>query len=136
MKQLYPYLTFAGNCQEAMNFYKACLNGEIVSTQTFGEANMPVDEPYKQKIIHAEFKAEGVVFFASDGMPDFKAIPGNMVTLTINLDNLQEEERIFNALAAGGSVTMPLQKTFWGATFGQLIDRYGIQWMFNCEVKS
>lgn len=59
-----------------------------------------------------------------------------MVTLSINLDDLQEQERIFKALSAGGTVSMPLQKTFWGAMYGQLIDRYGIQWMLNCELRS
>lgn len=135
MKKLNPYLNFSGNCREALDFYKEALNGEIVSTQTFGEANMQVDDSHKSKILHAEFKSDEVHFFASDGMPDFSAVPGNMVTLTINFDDLKEEERVFKALAAGGNVTMPLGKTFWGAVYGDLIDRFGIRWMFNCAVE-
>lgn len=136
MKKLFPYLTFAGNCREALDFYKNALNGEIVSINTFSETNMPVDDSQKNRIVHAEFKSEDIYFAASDGMPDFKGVPGNMVTLSINLDDLQEQERIFKALSAGGTVSMPLQKTFWGAMYGQLIDRYGIQWMLNCELRS
>ncbi len=135
MKKLNPYLNFPGTTREALNFYKDCLNGEIVSIQTYGEAYMEVEDKYKNNVIHAEFKADGVEFMASDGMPGFAATPGNMITLSINLDDEQEQKDIFNALAAGGKVTMPLDKTFWGAIFGQLTDRFGIQWMLNCEGK-
>ena len=70
---------------------------------------------------------------ASDGMLGFEACPGNNVSLTIDLTDVNEEERIFAALAIGGKVTMPLQTTFWGARYGQLIDRFGVQWMPNCS---
>lgn len=135
MKKLNPYLNFAGDTREALNFYKDCLKGEIVSMQTYGEAKMQVEDEYKNNIIHAEFKADSVEFFAADGMPGFTANSGNMITMCINLNDEKEQEKIFNALAAGGKVTIPLGKTFWGATFGQLIDRFGIQWMFNCEAR-
>jgi len=135
MKKLNPYLNFPGNTREALNFYKECLKGEIVSMQTYGEAIMDVEDKYKNNIIHAEFKAGGVEFMASDGMPGFTATPGNMIAMSINLDDEQEQKDIFNALAAGGKVDMPLDKTFWGAIFGQLTDRFGIQWMLNCVVK-
>lgn len=135
MKKLNPYLNFPGNTREALNFYKDCLKGEIVSMQTYGEAKLQVEDKYKNNIIHAEFKADGVEFFASDGMPGFTANPGNMIAMSINLNDELEQKEIFNALAAGGRVTLPLEKTFWGATFGQLTDRFGIQWMLNCEVR-
>ncbi len=135
MKKLNPYLNFPGNTREALNFYKECLKGEIVSMQTYGETHMDVEDKYKNNIIHAEFKADGVEFMASDGMPGFAATPGNMIAMSINLDDEQEQKDIFNALAAGGKVTMPLDKTFWGAIFGQLTDRFGIQWLLNCVVK-
>lgn len=133
MKTLVPYLTFAGNCRDAFEFYKVCLNGEITAIQTFEEAKMQVDDSFKNRIVHAEFKAENVFFMASDGMSGFAAHPGNNISLTLDLTDTKEQERIFTALAEGGKVTMPLQKTFWGATYGMLTDRYGIQWMLNCS---
>lgn len=135
MKRINPYLTFAGNCREAINFYKDALHGEIVSSQTFAEAKYQMDTEYADKIIHAEVKAEDITFYASDGMPGFVANGGNMVTLSINLDDLAEEERIFNALSAGGTVTMALNDNFWGARFGMLVDKFGVPWMLNCEPK-
>ncbi len=135
MKRTNPYLPFAGNCREAINFYKDALHGEILSVQSFAEANYQMDTDHADNIIHAEVKAEDIVFYASDGMPGFVPQGGNMVTLSINLEDLAEEKQIFNALSAGGKVTMALNDTFWGARFGMLVDKFGIQWMLNCEVK-
>jgi PhnB protein len=132
MKTLVPYFTFAGNCREAMQFYKQCLNGEIVQMQTFEEAKYQTSDKFKNRIIHAEFKAEGVHLMASDGMEDFVAVPGNNLSLNIDLTDEKEQARIFAALSQGGKVAMPLQDTFWGAKYGQLVDRFGIQWMLNC----
>ena len=132
MKTLIPYLTFAGNCQEAFEFYKEVLNGEIVSIQTFEEAKTNMGAQYNQSIIHAEFKAEDVHFMASDGMPGFVANPGNTVSLDIDFTDAAEQARIFAALSKDGKVDMPLQDTFWGAKYGMLTDRYGIHWMLNC----
>jgi PhnB protein len=132
MKSLVPYFTFAGNCREAFEFYRECLNGEITQMQTFEEARIPVDEKMKHRIIHAEFKAEDVYFMGSDGMVDFAAVPGNNVSLNINLTDEKEQARIFTALSQGGIVTMPLEDTFWGAKYGMLTDRFGVQWMLNC----
>jgi len=133
MKTLNPYLTFAGNCRAAMNFYRDCLNGEITQMQTFEEAKFEVDEKIKGRIIHAELRADSVYIMASDGMAEFASQPGNNVSLTLDLTDQEEEERIFNALANGGKVTMPLQTTFWGARYGMLTDRYGVNWMLNCS---
>ncbi len=133
MKNFNPYLTFEGNCREAMEFYKKVLGGEIVSMQTFEEAKQSIPADYKDKIIHSELKAEGVHLMASDGMPGWKAKPGNNVTLSIDLTDGMEQEKIFKALSEGGMVSMPLGDTFWGGRFGMLTDRYGIQWMVNYQ---
>jgi len=134
MKQLNVYLAFPGTCEEALNFYKTCLDGEIVSISRFGESPVETPEAYKQKIMHAEFKADGIFFMASDGMPGQPVPPGDMVSLSINLTDAQEQETIFNRLAEGGKVTMPLETTFWGAVFGMVTDKFGIHWMLNREV--
>lgn len=134
MKQLNVYLAFPGTCEEALIFYKTCFGGEITSMQRFGDSPVESSEEHKQKIMHAEFKADGMYFMASDGMPGQPVPSGEMVTLSINLSDGAEQERIFNSLAEGGKVTMPLGETFWGAVFGMVTDKFGIPWMLNREV--
>jgi PhnB protein len=134
MKTLNPYLSFAGNCQEALNFYKDAFGGEVVSIQTFGEAPVDMEGITKDSIMHSEFRAEGVSFMASDALSPARAGSGN-ITLNITLDSEQEQDTVFSKLADGGKVTMPLNDTFWGARFGMLIDKFGISWMLNCEKK-
>jgi len=135
MKTITPYLFFPGECEEALNYYAKCLNGEISAVQRFGDAEMPVDDHYKDKIMHAEFKADDIHFMASDGPPHKKIEHGNNVHLSINLDDPGLQKQIFDRLADGGTVTMDLQDTFWGARYGMLIDKYGIHWMLNCELR-
>jgi PhnB protein len=131
MKNLTPYLTFSGECREAMNFYADCFNGEV-KLQTFKEAGTNFPEPYSQHIMHAELHAGDLVLFASDAQPDFVASVGNTISMTVNMDDEAEQDSIFNKLSVGGVVTQPLQTTFWGARFAMLNDRYGVQWMLNC----
>ncbi|MDR9416609.1 MAG: VOC family protein [Gracilimonas sp.] len=133
MKTITPYLFFPGNCEKAMNFYKECLNGEITALQRFGETEMPVDDDHKQKIMHGELKADGITIMFSDGAPHKEITDGNNVQLSINLDSEEEQDRIFDALADGGKITMPLEITFWGARYGMVTDKFGIRWMLNCE---
>ncbi|MDR3576933.1 MAG: VOC family protein [Anaerolineaceae bacterium] len=136
MKTLDPYLTFGGNCREAMNYYREVLNGEITQIQTFGETNYQVEDKYKQRIMHEELKIEGIHIMASDGDVNFEVQPGNNVALSIDMTDEKEQARIFESLAQGGTVTMPLQETFWGAKFGMLTDRFGINWILNCPKQS
>lgn len=133
MKQLNPYLAFAGTCREALNFYKDCLGGEILAMSTFGESPMPTSDETKDRVMHAEFKADGVYFMASDSMPDHPVQNGNSISMSLNFTDAQEQQDAFNKLSAGGQVTMPLQDTFWGATFGMLTDKFGINWMLNYQ---
>lgn len=138
MKQIHPYLNFPGTCREALEFYKECFGGEIQSLQTFGE--MPgfeespdeVPEEAKKNIMHAEFKAEGIYFMASDGDPRGSVTMGDNVSLSIQLDDSKEQDKIFEKLSQGGRVLMPLEDTFWNSRFGLIADRYGITWMLDC----
>ena len=133
MKSVVPYFTFAGNCREAMNFYRDCFGGEITHMQTFEEAHMQVDDQVKNHIVHAEMRAGDILLMASDGgMTGFVSQVGNNVNLNVNLTDPAEQDKIFAALAVGGKVTMPLQDTFWGARYGMLTDRFGVNWMLNC----
>ncbi len=133
MKNLNPYLCFAGTCEEALNFYKEALDGDIAFLQTFGQSPVPSSEGEANKVMHAEFKADGVHFMASDGMGSHAPTIGNNISLSLNFTDEEEQEKVFNKLSAGGVVTMPLQDTFWGAKFGMMNDRYGVSWMFNCQ---
>ena len=135
MKQLGIYLTFNGTCETALEFYKDTLAGEITSLQHFGEAPMEVNEAHVQRVMHATFKADTIEFMASDSMPEHPVNSGNQVHLSLQLDDEAEQTTIFNKLAEGGQVTMPLGDTFWNARFGMLVDKYGISWMLNCEKK-
>ncbi|MFD2532576.1 VOC family protein [Gracilimonas halophila] len=134
MKTIVPYIFFRGNCEQAMNFYKDCLHGEIITLQRFKDTEMPVDDDYREKIMHGELKAEQIHIMFSDGAPHKDIKEENNVQLSITLDATDEQDRIFEALAEGGEITMPLEKTFWGARYGMLKDKFGIRWMLNCEI--
>jgi PhnB protein len=130
-----PYLTFGGNCEAALNFYREALEGEIVSLSYFDSTQMPVPEEYKKKVLHGVLQFGQSVLMASDSLPEHPLTVGNNVSLSVDFAEPADMEAKFNALAAGGQVTMALQDTFWGARFGMLTDQFGIRWMLNCELK-
>ncbi len=129
--ELSPYLMFNGNCEEALNFYVKALNGKIENLMRFEGTPAESMSEDKQKVMHATFQADGFMFMASDGS---QSPAGNsQVHLSLNFNSAEEERKVFDALAEGGKVTMPLNDTFWGATFGMLTDKFGINWMFNYD---
>ena len=128
-----PYLFFRENCEEAINFYKSVFKGEITYLQRFGEANMPVEEDYKEKIMHATLEFEGGRLQFSDGAPHKEINQGDSVHLSLSYQNETKMRLTWGKLAEGGIIHMELQDTFWGAVFGQLEDKYGIRWMFNFQ---
>jgi PhnB protein len=127
-----PYIMFNGNCEEALNFYVKALNGEIKGLMRFEGSPAESMVADKQKVLHAMFQADQVFFMASDGT-EAGANNGGMVHLSLDFDNAEQEQKVFDALAEGGKITSPLQDTFWGATFGMLTDRFGVNWMFNYD---
>jgi PhnB protein len=132
--QINPYLSFNGNCEEAFKFYEQTLGGKIESILTHKGAPSMGEVPagWESKIMHARLSAGGTTIMGSDTPPAYYKEPQGM-DVTINLNDPQEADRIFNALAENGKVRMPIQKTFWATRFGMLIDRFGIPWMVNCE---
>lgn len=132
--QLAPYLFFNGNCEEALNQYAAIFNGKIVGLNRYGGSPVAEQAPpgYTDKVMHASFEADGVSFMASDGMPGPERGEGP-ISLCLALKDVTEATRVFNALAEGGKISMPLAKQFWGDTFGTLTDKFGIEWMVNCS---
>jgi PhnB protein len=127
------YLTFDGNCREAMTFYGKCLEAEPNFT-TFSAgppdiAAMAKDAP--DRILHGELKSGPVVLMASDTMPGMPFQAGSNFSISITCDTQAEMERLFAALGESGKVTMAMHDAFWGGRFGMLLDRFGISWMLS-----
>jgi len=129
-----PYLNFNGNCEEAFNFYAKTFNGKILFKITHGETPEGHRNPeFKDKIMHATLQIGDRVIMGSDAPPQYYSKPQG-VYVSLNVKEVSESERIYNALAENANkVELPLQETFWAERFGMLTDRYGIPWMINCE---
>jgi PhnB protein len=132
--QLNPYLQFSGRCEEAFTFYEQVLGGKIVAMMRHEGSPMAEHTPpeWRNKIMHARLIVDGELLMGSDAPPEHYNEPkGFSVTLGIPVP--ADAERVFEALAKGGTVRMPLQETFWAARFGMLVDQFGIPWIINCE---
>ena len=136
-----PYLTFSGNCEEAFTFYKSVFGGDFMFLGRFKdmppmEGYEPVSEAEGEKIMHVSLPISKETFLmGSDSSEAFgqSTIAGNNFSISVNTDTQEEADKLFNSLSAGGKVTMPMNKTFWGSYFGMLVDKFEIQWMVSCE---
>ena len=132
--KLNPYLTFDGTCQEAFKFYETVLGGKILAMMT--HADMPSDQPSpperRDLIVHARMAIGDTLLMGSDA-PAGRLQKMQGFSVTLGIDDPAEAERIYNGLAGGGTVQMPLAETFWAKKFGMLTDRFGTPWMINCE---
>jgi len=137
MPTINPYLNFNGNCEEAMEFYRSVFGGEFTTFSRFGDMDtgMPMDESEKDNILHAALPiGENYVLMASDCPSSMMTVTqGNAYSISIGAESEEDATRLFNGLSEGGNVTMPLQKTFWGAFFGMWTDKFGINWMVNYD---
>ena len=126
------YLTFDGNCAEAMRFYEKTLGGTL-KLMTHGESPMAAETPpeAKDRIMHAHLDLGDRVLMASDAMLGQPGQAMNGFHLSLNYDAPEEGKRVFDLLADGGKITMPYGKTFWAEGFGMLRDRFGTPWMVN-----
>ncbi len=133
MKQLTPYLHFNGNCREAMEFYKECLGGKL-ELMTVGESPMASQMPaaMKNMIMHSELNSEGMVIMASDVMSPEGVVKGNAISLSIIGTTKKDIEPYFSKLSKGGKVAHALKQEFFG-TYGDLTDKFGIDWMFQAD---
>jgi PhnB protein len=134
MKDVLTYLNFDGETRRAMEFYHKCLGGEL---QVMGFGDIPGGCPPEQKdrTMHARLTVNGRdVLMASDTQPGHKLERGNDFHVSVQCESIEEIERLFAAVGEGGKVVMPLGDMFWGARFGMLKDKFGVQWMFNCEL--
>ncbi|MEK6910425.1 MAG: VOC family protein [Nanoarchaeota archaeon] len=136
MAHLNPFLRFNdGACREAMEFYKECFDGKL-TFMTIGESPMAKDMSADKQhyIMHSELKKEGLLLQGSDMMRD-TAIIGDNVGITINCESEHEIKTIFAKLSVDGEVFCQLGEAFWGALFGVVTDKYGIEWMLNYPKK-
>jgi PhnB protein len=132
--QPHTYLVFKGQCEEAFNFYAERLGGRIVTMLTHEgvPAASQVPAEWKSKILHATIQVGDKLLMGADAPPEHYQQPQGFSVMAA-VSDVEEAERVFHALADGGTVRMPIQQTFWSPRFGALIDRFGIPWMINCE---
>jgi len=133
---LEPYLFFSGRCEEALAFYSTVLGAEVTYMMRYSdspEATPPgmLAPGFEDKVMHATFTIGGNTLMASDGCDDKTSFSG--FKLSLSLPTQAETERVFKLLAEGGSIEMPLAKTFWSPSFGMLTDRFGLGWMVSVE---
>jgi PhnB protein len=132
--QIQPYLFFKGDCEEAFKFYERVLKGKIEAmlphAGTPAEQHTPPE--WRDKIMHARLTVGDAVLMASDAPPEHYKMPQGF-SVSLQIDQVAEAERVFNELSAGGNVTMPIQPTFWATRFAMFTDKFGIAWMINCN---
>lgn len=127
------YLFFDGNCRHAMEFYKGVFGGDL-QMQTYDEVpgDMPDKEKMKGKIVHSSLRGGAINLMASDSD---KKLGTGKIELSISGEDDAQLRKIFSGLSAGGTVRTPLEKQFWGDTFGALTDKFGVEWMVNINAK-
>ncbi|MES2006048.1 MAG: VOC family protein [Bacteroidota bacterium] len=139
MLHLDPYLNFPGTTEEVMIFYQSVLGGQFAIFQRYKDTpgGEKMNESDQEKMLHISLKLEnGITIMATDFLESMgqQLEPGNNFHLCIQAESEKEVDKLFAALSAGGSVEMPVNKTFWGAYFGMCRDKYGIQWMINFDL--
>ncbi len=131
IKTAVPYLTLGGKADEAITFYKTALGAKLESLQRFGDVQHDCPDAMKNWVMHAVLQLDHAVLFLSDGAPGAIPAPGGTVNIALDIDSAAQGRTTFEALSKGGTIVQPLIEAPWGATFGALQDRYGINWMFN-----
>ncbi len=127
-----PYLFFAGRCEEALAFYQQAIGAQVGMVLRFHESPDPVPEGmlqagFEKKIMHSEFTVGQLTIMASDGCDDTTVFSG--FRLALSVPTVADAERVFTALADGGTVDMPLGPTFWSPCYGQVTDKFHVGWM-------
>lgn len=129
---IHPYIAFRGNCKEAIEFYKQAIGAELVYAQTYGESPMP-DLGSGDAIMHCTMKVGDTNIMMCDDFHTENFTTGGNISLAIGMNEVDRAKEIFANLSDGGNVTMPLDKTFWAEAFGMVTDKFGINWMVNCD---
>ncbi|WP_078410693.1 VOC family protein [Priestia abyssalis] len=133
-----PYLVLNGNGQEAVKFYENALDAKVEIIQTFGEMpenpefSIPVDA--KDRVLHAHLKVGNTDLMISDTFPGQPHQIGSQVTIAIRLNDVEKSKEVFEKLQEGGQIVMPLQETFWSPSYGQVTDKFGVEWQISTLV--
>jgi PhnB protein len=128
--RLNPYISFAGDARQAMEFYQTVFGGNLTMS-TFGEFGAQ-DAPEADKIMHAQLETDnGFTLMASDTPPGMEHNPGTNITVSLSGDDGDLLRGYWEKLSSGGTVQVPLEKQMWGDEFGSCLDRFGIPWMVN-----
>ena len=136
INQVNPYLNFDGTADRAIKLYERALGAKVEHLQRFSDIPGAKPDPQNgQRVMHASLRIGAGSIMISDTQPGMAFTAGNNVHVCLDFSDLGEMAGKFDALAAGGKVSMPLQDTFWGARFGMLTDAFGIHWMFNAQLK-
>ena len=132
--QMNPYLSFKGDCEAAFKFYELCLGGQLGAIFRYAGSPLADQAPadWQDKIMHGSLTVGEQVLMGADVAPErYKAPKG--FSLSLQIKSMSEAERVFHELGEGGRVAVPLEKTFWAARFGMVIDQFRIPWLINCE---
>lgn len=133
----YPYLVFEGRAEEAITFYATVLDADILDISKFSDIpedpeNEPVPEAAKSLVMNATLQLpNGSYIMFSDTFPGMPYVAGNNVSVTLVFDNVEETRDVFDKLKVGGKVNMELQETFWSPLYGQMSDKFGVEWMIS-----
>jgi PhnB protein len=132
--QINPYLSFKGECEAAFKFYEQCLGGQLGAIFRYGGSPHAdqVPDDWSDKVMHGNLTLGDQVLMGGDVAPDRYEEPRGF-SLSIQIKSTADAERIFRELGKDGRVVVPLEKTFWAARFGMVVDRFGIPWLINCE---
>lgn len=132
--RLKTYLSFNGDCRQALTFYAELLGGTVVAMQTFGETpgcdGLP--EAARDSILHGRVDLGPFSLMGTDATPDHPYAGVNGSYVVADVDEVERAEAVFAALSADAQIEMPLQQTFWARRYGSLTDRFGVRWMVNC----
>jgi PhnB protein len=146
MARTSTYLNFSRNAEDAFNFYKSVFGGEFgndgiarLGDMEASPGNPSIEPEDKKLVLHIELQITGGHVLMGSDAPEsmgFRMNFGNNVFINLEPDTKAETKRLFVALSEGGKITMELQDMFWGAYYGSCVDKFGVQWMFNCVEKS
>jgi PhnB protein len=141
MTAVNPYLNFNGNTEDAFNFYRSVFGGEFQALQRFKETphGDGMSDSDKEKIMHVSLPiGPHTNLMGTDSLESMgqQLKVGNNFSLAISPESMEEARKLFEGLSVGGKVEMPLEKAFWGAWFGMLVDQFGVQWMINYDEKT
>jgi len=129
-----PYLYYNGDCEAAFKFYESAIGGRIVAMMPYEGSPAVADTPaeWRSKIMHGRMEIAGNVLMGGDAPPG-RFVPQAGFSVSLNINDPAEAERVYAALSEGGSVHMTLQETFWAERFAMFADKFGIPWVINCE---